>query len=242
MNNSHDFDQISGDISMPLSEHLEELRARFFQSILFFITACFIYSSQTKKIVSFLQKLAPNVKFLQLGPGEYFFSSIKVVVYISLLTSLPFVVCQILLFILPGLTNKEKRVIIPLSAFSLLLFFTGLTFAYLVLIPAALNFFISYGSSIVEPLWSLEQYLDFILILLLSTGIAFQVPTIQIILVLLGIANNSTMLSAWKYVLVLSTIAAAILTPSVDPLTQILLSCAIFSLYFIGILFSKFLL
>jgi sec-independent protein translocase protein TatC len=96
---------------------------------------------------------------------------------------------------------------------------------------------LSYGSEVVEPLWSLEQYLDFIVILSVSTGIAFELPIVQILLGFFGILKVKQMLQAWRYVLLLSTIAGAILTPSVDPLTQILLSSAIFALYFIGILF-----
>nr|ARO91157.1 sec-independent periplasmic protein translocase [Flintiella sanguinaria] len=231
----NDLDKPLNDTIMPLSGHLQELRSRFFHSVVIFLLSCLICSLKIKNIVFFLQQLAPTVKFLQLAPGEYFFSSIKVILYTSICISGPFFLYQILLFILPGLTKRERNIIIPLSIISIILFILGLVFAYFVLIPAALNFFIRYGSDLVEPLWSLEQYLDFILILLLSTGLAFQVPIIQVLLGFFGIITSKTMLSLWRYILLFSTIAGAVLTPSVDPLTQILLSSAIFSLYFVGI-------
>lgn len=102
------------------------------------------------------------------------------------------------------------------------------------LAPAALNFFISYGSDVVEPFWSFEQYFEFILLLLFSTGLAFQLPVIQIILGSLKIFSSRLMFSVWRYVILGSTIVGAILTPSVDPVTQIFMSSVIMILYFGG--------
>ena len=109
-----------------------------------------------------------------------------------------------------------------------------LFFSYFLLVPAALRFFISYGSEVVEPFWSFNQYFDFVAVLLFATGLAFQVPAIQVLLGLLGIVTGEKMLSAWKYVIVICTILAAIITPSTDPITQILLATALLSLYLGG--------
>jgi sec-independent protein translocase protein TatC len=89
--------------------------------------------------------------------------------------------------------------------------------------------------------WSFNQYFDFISVLLFATGIAFQVPAVQVILGLLGIVTGKKMLAAWKYVIVICTIIAAIITPSTDPVTQILLSTALLSLYLGGSGFVIFL-
>ena len=117
---------------------------------------------------------------------------------------------------------------------SLVLFLGGLVFGYFVLVPAALNFFISYGSEVVEPFWSFEQYFEFIIVLLFSTAIAFQLPVIQVMLCLLKIVSGNTMFSVWRYVILGSTVVGAVLTPSVDPLTQILMSSIVLVLYFGG--------
>jgi sec-independent protein translocase protein TatC len=141
--------------------------------------------------------------------------------------------------LLPGLTKKETKVILPLLLSSLCLFGFGLIFSYYALIPAALNFFLTYSDEVIEPLWSFDQYFEFILVLFYSTGLAFQIPVIQILLGLLNIVSAKQMLAAWRYVILISTIIGAILTPSTDPLTQSLLSVAILMLYFsgVGILF-----
>jgi sec-independent protein translocase protein TatC len=87
---------------------------------------------------------------------------------------------------------------------------------------------------VIEPLWSFSQYCDFILVLFYTTAIAFQIPIFQIILGILGVVSGANMLKLWKYVILIAVIIGAILTPSTDPITQILLSGAIVLLYFLG--------
>lgn len=232
---------MTNQIRMSIFEHIEELRSRTIKALIFFIIVTSISFAYVKDIAYLLQQPALGVKFLQLAPGEYFFSSIKISSYTGLMISIPFIIYQIVLFILPGLTIKETSFFLPLLISSISLFFIGLYFSFTTLIPAALIFFINYGSDIVEPIWSFEQYFDFILILLISTGFVFQIPIIQIIIGLLNIVSSKQMSFYWKYILLFSTIISAILTPSTDPLTQIILSIAILLLYFIGILVLKIL-
>jgi len=231
----------NNEARMPISEHLDELRTRLIIIFVIFGALTIICFSQIKPLTILLQQPAYGVKFLQLAPGEYFFVSVKVGLYCGILSSCPFAIYEILQFILPGLTKKETKFLVPSLLGSVALFFLGITFGYCVLAPAALNFFINYGAEIIEPLWSFEQYFDFILLLLFSTGLAFQIPILQVILGLLGILSSTQMLSVWKYVIVLSTIIGAILTPSTDPFTQLIMSAAILVLYFLGIGLLKFL-
>jgi len=223
------------DVEMSLFDHLEELRQRIFFALIAVVAGvigCFVF---VNKIVQLLEVPAQGVKFLQLSPGEYFFVSIKVAGYSGLLVASPFVLYQIIQFVLPGLTRKERRLIGPIVMGSSVLFAAGLVFAYIALIPAALNFFISYGADVVEQLWSIDRYFEFVLLLLFSTGLAFQIPVIQMLLGLLGIVNSKQMLSGWRYVILGGAILGAVLTPSTDPVTQSLLAGAILMLYFGGI-------
>jgi sec-independent protein translocase protein TatC len=226
-------------LELPFSEHIEELRQRIvllFWIILLLTCISFI---EVKSLVKILELPISNVKFFQVAPGEYFISTIKISFYTGLLFSSPFVIGQLILFLLPGLTKKETKIILPLLLSSLILFGLGLTFSYYTLIPAALNFFLNYSEEVLEPFWSFDQYFEFILVLFYSTGLAFQIPIIQILIGLLNIVSPKQMLGAWRYIILISTILGAILTPSTDPLTQLLLSVAILLLYFsgLGILF-----
>ena len=175
-----------------------------------------------------------DIKFIQLSPGEYFLSTVKIAFYGGILFSFPFLIIQTIFYILPGLTKSEKRFLLPILIASVGLFNFGLLFAYYILIPAALKFFIGYSETIIEPLWSFDQYFDFILFLFYSTGLSFQVPIIQILLGLIGLITGQQMLKAWRYVILGTTIISAILTPSTDPITQLCLSGAILFLYFAG--------
>nr|ARO90931.1 sec-independent periplasmic protein translocase [Corynoplastis japonica] len=227
---------MTNDLEMPISAHIEELRQRLIFVLLAFIVITGISLFNVKTIVQVLQLPAQGIKFLQLAPGEYFFASFKVAVFTGLLLSTPFLMVQLLLFVLPGLNQTERTVFIILTISSTVLFFTGLLFGYFILIPAALGFFIKYGSNIVEPLWSFEQYFNFILLLLISNGLAFEIPIIQILLSFFNLISGEQMLSIWRYVIVFSTILGAVLTPSTDPFTQLLLSIAILSLYLLGLM------
>nr|UQS76258.1 Sec-independent protein translocase component TatC [Haslea ostrearia]WAJ48271.1 Sec-independent protein translocase protein TatC [Haslea ostrearia] len=226
-------------LELPFAEHIEELRQRLF--LLFWVIIILTCTAfiEVKDLVKILELPIQNVKFFQISPGEYFISTIKISFYTGLLFSSPFVIGQLILFLLPGLTKKETKIILPLLLSSLVLFGLGLTFSYYVLIPAALNFFLNYSEEVIEPLWSFDQYFEFILVLFYSTGLAFQIPILQILVGLLNIVSTKQMLGAWRYIILMSTILGAILTPSTDPLTQLLLSLAILLLYFsgLGILF-----
>jgi sec-independent protein translocase protein TatC len=232
-------DELPGEVEMSLFDHLDELRQRIFYAlgaVLVGIVGCFFFA---KPIVQLLEVPAQGVKFLQLTPGEYFFVTIKVAGYSGLLLSSPFILYQIIQFVLPGLTRRERRLVGPVVLGSSVLFLGGLVFSYYLLIPAALNFFVNYGADVVEQLWSLDKYFEFVLLLLFSTGLAFQVPIIQLLLAVLGIVSSKQMLSGWRYVILTAVIAGAVITPSTDPLTQSLLAGAVLGLYFSGIGFVK---
>jgi sec-independent protein translocase protein TatC len=234
--NTEDYlDEFPKEVEMSFFDHLEELRQRIFYSLIAValgVIGCFL---TVRPIVQLLEVPAKGVKFLQLAPGEFFFVSFKVAGYSGLLISSPFILYQIIQFVLPGLTRRERRLLGPIVLGSSVLFFAGLSFAYYLLIPAALNFFINYGADVVEQLWSIDKYFEFVLLLMFSTGLAFQIPIIQLALGILGIASSELMLSGWRYVVLGAVVLGAILTPSTDPVTQSLLAGAVLGLYFGGI-------
>ena len=222
------------DDEMALSEHIEEFSQRLIFCLGILSTATLSCFADVRQIVKIFQAPAIGIKFLQFAPGEYFFASIKIAAFCGILISSPIILYQVFLYVLPGMTRKERDILLPMTIGSGLLFGVGLAFSYFFLVPAALKFFITYGSEVVEPFWSFDQYFDFVAVLIFTTGLAFQVPVIQIILGLLGIVSGKKMLAAWKYVVVVSTILAAVITPSTDPVTQILMASALLALYLGG--------
>jgi sec-independent protein translocase protein TatC len=222
------------NLELPFTEHVEELRQRTLHICSFLLLFSIVAFLEIKPIVELLEVPVSNIKFFQLSPGEYFLETVKIAFYTGIVLTSPILLSQITFFIIPGLTSGEKKFILPLLLGSTILFFVSLGFSYLCLVPAALQFFINYSSDVIEPLWSFSQYCDFILVLFATTCIAFQIPIFQIILGILGVISGSTMLKLWKYVVLIAVIIGAVLTPSTDPVTQILLSGAIVALYFLG--------
>ncbi len=219
---------------MPFTDHLEELRQRILNSI-FATIICIVFSFIViKPLIQFLEIPAKNIRLLQLSPGEFLFVAIKVAGYSGLIVALPYILYQVILFVSPGLTRKEKSLIFPAFLGSGILFFLGLFFSWWILVPAAISFFIKFGADIVEPIWSIEKYFDFVLLLMSSTALAFQLPVLQFILGSLGVITTQKMLANWRLVVISSAILSAIITPSTDPLTMSLLSISIILLFFIG--------
>ncbi|KAF5832278.1 Sec-independent periplasmic protein translocase TatC [Dunaliella salina] len=220
---------------------MQELRERVLVSLLACgaaIGTCFVFS---KDLVVFLEAPVADagVRFLQLSPGEFFFTTLKTAGYSGLLIAAPTVVYEIAAYLVPGLTKSERQFLAPVVAGSSILFYLGLLFSYEILTPAALNFFVDYANGAVESLWSIDQYFEFVCILMLSTGLSFQVPVIQVMLGQLGLVTSGAMLSQWRWVVVGATIAAAVLTPSTDPFTQALLAIPLVGLYMGGALAVK---
>ena len=228
-------DECPGEVEMSLVEHLEELRRRILRSLVVLVLAAAAALVVVRPLVRLLEEPAEGIRFLQLAPGEFLFVSLKVAGYAGLVLALPWWLFEGLAFVLPGLTRRERRLLAPAVAGSSVLFFAGLAFAWWALVPAALRFLVSYGADVVEPLWSIERYLDFVLLLMVATALAFQLPVLQLVLGALGLINAGSMLRAWRWVVLASTLAGAVLTPSTDPITMLLLTGAITALYLVGV-------
>jgi sec-independent protein translocase protein TatC len=228
-------EEFPGEVEMSLVDHLEELRRRVLRSLLAVVIAAAACLAFVRPLVKLLEMPAQGVRFLQLAPGEFLFVSFKVAGYAGLTLALPWLLFEGLAFVLPGLSRRERRLVAPAVAGSTLLFAAGLAFAWWALVPAALRFLVSYGADVVEPLWSIERYLDFVLLLMLATALTFQLPVLQLLLGALGLIDARTMLGAWRWVILISALAGAVLTPSTDPVTMLLLGGAITTLYLIGV-------
>jgi sec-independent protein translocase protein TatC len=220
---------------MGVSDHIEEFSQRLIFCVLTFIIVTLVCFADITQIVKIFQAPVIEVKFLQFGPGEYFFTTLKIALFSGILITSPLILYQIFLYVAPGITKKERNFLFPIIIGSGLLFAIGTCFSYFFLVPATLRFFVVYSSEIVEPLWSFDQYFDFVAVLIFTTGLTFQVPVVQVILGFLGAVSGQDMLCVWKYVVVISTILAAIITPSTDPVTQVLMTCALLVLYIGGL-------
>jgi len=233
-----DEEELDMDKSMPLEDHISELRDGVLRALAFTVVAVgiclYYYKELTTALETPAQSGGTEVKFVQLAPGEFFFVSVKVAFSVGLLIAFPYALFEAALYFTPALTRSERTVVGPTVLSSALLFYSGAFFSYSVLSPAALGFFLGYSQDVIESQFSIDQYFEFILSMGFATGIAFQVPVLQVALGLLGVIDSDKLFAIWRYVVVGSAVVGAILTPSTDPVTQLLLSGALCTLYFAG--------
>lgn len=219
---------------MGLNEHNQELRERLFQLFIFLIILVGLCLSQTKTLAQILQGAIQGIKFFQPSPDEYFFLSFKLSLSSAVLIESPILIIYAICYLFPALLSREKFAFGSLFGLSFVLFFAGSIYAYKVVAPAALTFFFSYTKDILEPLWSFQDYIDFLWVLFLGSIYCFQIPVIQILLGFIGFCTSKNCFNWLRYVLLFATVLAAIITPSTDPITQIVFSVAIIILYLTG--------
>lgn len=233
-----DAEELDMDKSMPLEDHIRELREGLIRAGIAVVICVSVCLTFYKELTSLLESPAlangVAVKFVQLAPGEFFFVSLKAAVAVGLLLAFPYALFEAALYFTPALTKSERTIVGPVVLSSAVLFYCGVLFAFYALSPAALGFFINYSQDVIESQFSIDQYFEFILSMGFATGLAFQVPVLQVALGLLNIIGSEQLFSIWRYVVVGSAVVGAILTPSTDPITQLLLSGALCGLYFAG--------
>nr|YP_010478562.1 Sec-independent protein translocase component TatC [Chlorobotrys sp.]UVI60867.1 Sec-independent protein translocase component TatC [Chlorobotrys sp.] len=226
--------QKGSKIYMGLSEHNQELRERIFHLFIFLIILIGLSLSQTKTLAQLLQSAIEGIKFFQPSPDEYFFLSFKLSLSTAIIIESPILITYIICYLFPALLSREKLAFGSLFLLSFLLFFAGGLYAYKVVAPAALTFFFSYTKDILEPLWSFQDYVDFLWALFLGSIYSFQIPVVQILLGFIGFCTSKNCFNWLRYVLLLATVLAAVITPSTDPITQLVFSIAIIILYLTG--------
>lgn len=232
---------------MPLLAHLVELRDRVLRAvmaILLVFLGVFWWAKDLYHWVTIpLQNvLPPNTSMIATDVTSPFFAPFKLALVVSFALALPYVLWQVWSFIAPGLYQHEKRLILPLLLSSTLLFYLGVAFAYFLVFPVMFGFFTSIAPEGVSIMTDIDSYLSFVLSMFLAFGLTFEIPIATILLAWSGIIELQSLKEKRSYVLVGSFIAAAVLTPTPDVLTQSMLAIPMYLLYEAGLLIAHFLL
>jgi len=225
------------DRKMSLIDHLEELRRRLVICVLT-VLACSIFSYfYSDKILAILKRPFPH-SLVFIAPQEAFVITLKIALFGGIIFALPMIIYHVWQFISSGLKKKEKRYLLFYSPFSLLLFLTGASFAYFLVVPVGLRFLLSFGGSSLEPMISISKYLSFITLMILAFGIVFELPLVLMFLVMIGIVSPQLLAKKRKVFIIAIFVLAAILTPP-DVFTQILLALPLIILYEVSIWLAK---
>ena len=220
---------------MPLSVHLNELRNKIIISLLALCITTLIGFSYSREIVKLLTTVAPQeTTFLQIRPGEFFFTSLRVALFGGIISASPVIIWQLGSFILPGLNKKEKSIAIPILTGAPFLFFTGAVFAYFFVVPSMLNFLFGFGKDVISTSISIESFVSFTLMIMAICGCTFLLPIIILALANVGIVNSKMLISKWRYAILSSVIFGAILTPTPDPFNMSIVGGILITLYFVS--------
>ena len=247
-----DTDTDTDERSMPLLDHLIELRSRLLTSaiailVLFFICYYFapdLYNFLVAPLADVLEKMGGQRRLIFTALHEAFFTYIKVAFFAALFLSIPFIAIQIWMFIAPGLYKNEKKAFAPFLIATPILFFMGGALVYYLIFPLAWSFFLSFesvggaGALPIQLEAKVDQYLSLVMRLIFAFGLCFELPVVMTLLGRVGMVTSKGMKKKRKYAIVLAFVAAAILTPP-DVISQIGLALPTMLLYEISIISVK---
>ena len=226
-----------------ISNHLIELRSRLLKVFALFAILTIAGIPFASEIYSFIASplidLLPNEStMIATEVASPFMAPIKLVLYVALLLSMPWLFYQTWMFVSPGLYKEEKKVTAPLMLSTIILFFSGVCFAFFVVCPIIFKFFIGMAPANIQVMTDINQYLSFIFKLLFAFGIAFEIPIATVIIIKSGIATRESLISARPYLIILFLVIGMLLTPP-DIFSQLFLAVPMWLLFEIGILFSR---
>ncbi|MCA9729562.1 MAG: twin-arginine translocase subunit TatC [Candidatus Eisenbacteria bacterium] len=225
---------------MTLVEHLEELRTVLLQSLLAASVAAVAAWFLSDRAIDLLVRPAigpvGDLKFI--SPTGAFMLRMKTAIGLGLFLAAPFIVWRVWTFVVPGLLKKERKVAVPVVLSSVLLFYAGAAFAYLVILPIALTFLLGFGTQYLQPMITAEHYFDFAVRLTLAFGAVFQFPLVVTLLTWWGILDPDFLKRYWRWGVVLVFVLSAILTPP-DVASQLLMAGPVLLLYLISLLIAQ---
>ncbi len=231
---------ISYDKDMTLTEHLTDLRSCLVKSIGALVIGTAISAYNLQRIMDILTSAAGQLYYMR--PAEAFVIYMKVALLSGLIIASPFILYQLYAFVRPALTLRERSFTLICIPLALALFILGLLFSYSFVFPRGLEFFLGFAQGKVNPLISMESYLDFMLMLVVPFGFAFNVPVILTLLAYLHIISSKLLMHYQRHVILVAFIIAAVITPTPDIITQTLLAVPMVLLYEVSIVIIKFVL
>ena len=226
-----------------ISNHLIELRSRLLKVFALFAILSIAGIPFASEIYAFIASplidLLPNEStMIATEVASPFMAPIKLVLYVALLLSMPWLFYQTWMFVSPGLYKEEKNVTAPLMLSTIILFFSGVCFAFFVVCPIIFKFFIGMAPANIQVMTDINQYLSFVFKLLFAFGIAFEIPIATVIIIKSGIATKESLTSARPYLIILFLVIGMLLTPP-DIFSQLFLAVPMWLLFEMGILFSS---
>jgi sec-independent protein translocase protein TatC len=231
---------------MPIMEHLRELRSRIIRSFLAIAVASLTMLSVYNPVKNFLTQPYRNLcskrpdfkcdgSLFSLGPLDGFSARMRICLYGGVVLALPVILWQIWRFIVPALSKKEKRYAVPFIVSSVVLFAVGCSLAYWTL-DKALEFLISWSGTDVSQAYQVTKYVSLVVLMMLAFGVGFLSPVLLVFLQLVSVVAPRALIKQWRYAVMGIFVAAAVITPSGDPVSMLALAVPLSILYLLSAL------
>ena len=232
--------EATDDAERPLIAHLLELRSRLLRGaagLLLVLLALLPFANTLYAWLAqpLLEKLPAGGQLIATEVASPFFAPLKLAFFVAMVLAMPWLLYQAWAFVAPGLYRREKRLALPLLSSALLLFYAGCAFAFFLVLPAVFGFMAKVTPDGVAMMTDINAYLDFVLVLFLAFGLAFELPVAMLVLVALGWVTPAQLREARGYAIVGIFVVAAIVTPP-DVISQLMLAIPMCLLYEAGIL------
>jgi sec-independent protein translocase protein TatC len=224
---------------MTIVEHLDELRTRLVRCLVYTALGVIAGLVVCKPVLRFLEAPAGGITFQALSLEEPIVVYCKVSFYLGLIFASPLILFEVSRFVGPGLTRREREIMLPVLVGSPILFVCGTAFAYFLLLPSMLHFFAVFGQGVTPINQRLDFYVSLVSSILLYMGLCFQLPIVIFALSFTGIIGSKMLLSYWKYAVFAAAVIAAIITPDPTAFSMLLVMGALTTLYFISIALLK---
>jgi sec-independent protein translocase protein TatC len=229
------------DKEMPFLDHLDELRSRIIRSLIALIIGavlCLIFSNYLLNIMLWpTTRVDLPLDIQNLKIQGMFIVKLEIAFFGGIIIALPYILYQIWMFVAPGLYKKERAYVPRIITFGTFLFLVGVAFAFTIIFPFALNFFMGLAPEGVSNIIAIDFYFGFLIRLLLAFGIVFELPILSYFLSKMGILTPEVMRKYRKHAIVLIFVLAALFTPP-DPFTQVMLGIPLILLYELSIFIS----
>lgn len=219
-------------------DHLEELRSRIIWSLVGLIVGCIVAGVFINDIMNYvlLQPAASAHLDLQnLKPFGQPFLYFKVILVVGIIIAFPFLLFQLWKFVAPALYDTERKWVGSITVLTSICFLSGVFFSYFVMIPSMLSFAASFGSDKIKNIIDVNEYFSFITMILLASGVLFEMPMVSFILSRVGILNPKMLRKYRRHAIVGILVLAAVVTPTPDPISQMIFASPLFVLYEISI-------
>jgi sec-independent protein translocase protein TatC len=248
------------DEKIPITEHLDELRKRIIISLIALVISfgiCFYFSETIFKLLVLplnstlkfslkmpfviIKNTNPSQGLVFLAPAEALWMHIKISLISGFVISSPIIFYEAWRFVSPGLLTKEKKYALPFVIITTSLFLMGAVFCFIIVLPFAIKFLLTYKTETIKPMLSVGRYIDFCLKFIIAFGAIFQLPVILVFLTKTGIVTPDFLSKNRKYAILLAFVIAAILTPTPDAFNQTIMALPMILLYEAGIWASRIL-